>query len=88
MSHITKIHNGWISNKLPTKYIYTATYKNDFTPIRDYGTAPADDKTFTVASTTTVTSTVHGRADGRPVLSDNQWGTAWIKQGLHSSCIE
>jgi hypothetical protein len=65
ISHIARVHNGYIALTSPTKYHYDASYKDGVSTIRQFDS----DQTFTVASQTldTITCTAHGVQSGTPV---------------------
>lgn len=83
LSHIAKVHNGYVNISNPTKYIYDASYKNGAATIRRFNS----DKTFTVASTTsnTLTCVAHGRATCDPVTIANSGGE--LPDGLTAGTI-
>jgi hypothetical protein len=72
ISHIAKVHNGFVSVNSPTKYFYDATYKDGGSTIRAFSV----DKTFTVLSqpNNTITCTGHGRQTGDSVTVANSGG--------------
>jgi hypothetical protein len=83
ISHIAKVHNGFIEVANPTKYYYDCAYKNGGSTIRTFEV----DATFTVLSqaNNTITCTAHGRQTGDPVTFRNSGGA--LPTGLVANTV-